>query len=43
VKNNDVFYVADVKENKGLVYFKLTAISSSGFVYENAEHDFPAP
>jgi hypothetical protein len=41
VKNNDVFYVADVKENKGLVYFKLTAISSSGFVCENAEHDFP--
>ena len=41
VKDNDIFYVADVKENRGLVYFKLTAINSSGFICENAEHDFP--
>ncbi|MGY0037351.1 DUF6265 family protein [Pedobacter sp. NJ-S-72] len=41
VKDNDIFYVVDVKENKGLVYFKLTTISSSGFVCENTEHDFP--
>lgn len=41
MKDDDVYYVADVKENKGLVYFKLTTISSGGFVCENAEHDFP--
>lgn len=41
VKDNAIFYVADVKENNGLVYFKLTAITSNGFTCENPEHDFP--
>lgn len=41
VKDDQIFYVADVKENKGLVYFKLSSITSTGFVCENAEHDFP--
>lgn len=41
IKDNAIFYVADVKENNGLVYFKLTAIDTSGFTCENAAHDFP--
>jgi len=41
IKDNAIFYVADVKENNGLVYFKLTAIDANGFSCENAAHDFP--
>lgn len=41
VKDNAIFFVADVKENNGLVYFKLTTITSNGFTCENPEHDFP--
>lgn len=41
IKDNAIFFVADVKENKGLVYFKLTAIDANGFTCENASHDFP--
>ena len=41
VKGNSIYYVADVKENKEPVYFKFTALTSSGFVCENPEHDFP--
>ena len=41
IRENDVYYVADVPENQKLVYFKLTEISDKGFVCENPDHDFP--
>nr|WP_294944991.1 DUF6265 family protein [uncultured Mucilaginibacter sp.] len=40
-KDNEIYYVADVKENEKPVYFKLTQISDTGFTCENPEHDFP--
>jgi hypothetical protein len=36
-----IYYVADVAENKKPDYFKFTEISDTGFVCENAAHDFP--
>ena len=41
IRENNVYYVADVPENQKLVYFKLTEISDKGFVCENPDHDFP--
>ncbi|HEV8284256.1 MAG TPA: DUF6265 family protein [Chitinophagaceae bacterium] len=41
IKDNTIYYVADVPENKQPVFFKLTEISENGFVCENPEHDFP--
>jgi hypothetical protein len=41
IKDNNIYYVADVRENEKPVYFKLTDISNTGFVCENPEHDFP--
>lgn len=41
IKGNALYYVADVPENKQPVYFKLTEITSTGFVCENPQHDFP--
>lgn len=41
VKERDLYYVADVPENKGLVYFKFTQITDQGFTCENPDHDFP--
>jgi hypothetical protein len=41
IKDNAVYYVADIPENKQSVYFKLTEISVNGFTCENPEHDFP--
>src|SRR5215208_2714505 len=41
VKDNDIYYVADVPENKEPVFFKLISISEDGFVCENPLHDFP--
>ncbi|HEY5822722.1 MAG TPA: DUF6265 family protein [Cyclobacteriaceae bacterium] len=41
VKDNAIYYVADVAENKGPVYFKFTELTSDGFVCENPDHDFP--
>ena len=40
-KNGNIYYVADVKENKAPVYFKFTSLTPDGFVCENPEHDFP--
>ena len=40
-KDGNIYYVADVPENKGAVCFKFTAISNDGFTCENPEHDFP--
>jgi hypothetical protein len=41
IKDNSIFYVADVAENKGPVYFKMIEVSNDGFVCENLQHDFP--
>jgi hypothetical protein len=41
VKDNTLYYIADVPENKRLVYFKFTSISDFGFECENPGHDFP--
>lgn len=41
MKDNSIYYVADVPGNKQPVFFKMTSITNSGFVCENPEHDFP--
>lgn len=40
-KDGNYYYVADVIENKAPTYFKMTEISSTSFVAENPQHDFP--
>lgn len=40
-KNNILYYVADVKENKEPTLFKFISITKTGFVCENPAHDFP--
>lgn len=41
VKDGKIYYVADVPENKALVYFLFAELTENGFVCENAAHDFP--
>ncbi len=41
IKDNILFYVADVVENKRSIYFKFTELSDNGFECENPDHDFP--
>jgi len=41
IKDGNIYYAADVTENKGPVYFKLTAIGANSFTCENPDHDFP--
>lgn len=41
IKDNAIYYVADVPQNKQSIFFKLTSITENGFVCENPEHDFP--
>jgi hypothetical protein len=41
IKDDAIYYVADVPQNQQPVYFKFTEITESGFVCENPEHDFP--
>ena len=41
IRDNDIFYVADVPENKKAIYFKLTKINPKGFICMNPKHDFP--
>jgi len=41
IKDEVIYYVADIAENKEPVYFKLTTITDNGFVGENPQHDFP--
>jgi len=41
IKEGNIYYVADVKENKAPVYFKFTSVTPHGFICENPEHDFP--
>lgn len=41
LKNDNIYYVADVKENATPTYFKMTEIIKHGFTSKNPEHDFP--
>ncbi len=41
IKDNVLYYAADVPENKKVIYFRITEASANGFVCENPEHDFP--
>lgn len=41
IKDGNIYYVADIVENKEPVYFRLTTITDHGFVCENPQHDFP--
>jgi hypothetical protein len=41
IKDNEVYYVADVPDNKELTYFKFIELTATGFICENPEHDFP--
>lgn len=41
IKDNQIYYVADVRENATPTYFKVTKITEHGFVSENPDHDFP--
>lgn len=40
-KDGKLFYVADVPENKGEVWFDITLASEKSIVCENPKHDFP--
>jgi hypothetical protein len=41
VKENSIFYVADVPQNKEPVLFQATSVTKSSIVFENPQHDFP--
>jgi hypothetical protein len=40
-KDNALYYVADVPGNNAPIYFKFTELTTTGFVCENPQHDFP--
>ena len=40
-KEGKLFYVPDVPENKGEVWFEFTSLTDKSFVCENQKHDFP--
>jgi hypothetical protein len=40
-REDGIFFVADIPENKAPVDFRLTEISINGFTCENPTHDFP--
>ncbi len=41
IREGNVYYIADVPENPGPVYFKFTSWETNSFVSENPEHDAP--
>lgn len=41
IEKDKVYYVADVPENKKLVYFEITSVTNDSFTCENSSHDFP--
>ena len=41
IKDGNIYYVANITENKAPVYFKMTAITNDSFICENPQHDFP--
>ena len=40
-RNNKIYYVADVPENKEPVLFEMTSQTGTNVVFENPAHDFP--
>ena len=40
-KENKIFYVADVPENKEPILFEATSIAPNAVTFENPKHDFP--
>jgi hypothetical protein len=40
-REGNIYYVADVPQNKSEVLFKFAELSEHGFVCENPQHDFP--
>lgn len=40
-KDNKLYYVADVPQNKESTYFLITEVTPTSFVCENPNHDFP--
>lgn len=41
MKDNSMFYVADVPDNSAPVYFKIVELTPTGFVCENSQNEFP--
>lgn len=41
LKNDGLYFVADVAGNNGSVFFKVTQLDEKGFTCENPVHDFP--
>jgi hypothetical protein len=41
MKDDKLYYVADVRENATPTYFLITEINEQGFKSENPDHDFP--
>ena len=41
IQDDKIYYVADVPENKGSVYFEFTELADNHFACENLKHDFP--
>jgi len=41
IKDNNIYYVADVPENKEPVLFEATSLSPTSVTFENPKHDFP--
>lgn len=41
IEKGSLWYVADVPENKKLVYFEITTVTPDSFTCENPNHDFP--
>jgi Domain of unknown function (DUF6265) len=41
IKDNHVYYVADIKENSSPVLFKIIEQSKKAFISSNPAHDFP--
>jgi len=41
IKDDHIYYVADVAENNEPIYFKLVYITQNEFTCENFAHDFP--
>lgn len=40
-KDGEIYYIADVPENRHPVYFKFIELTDTSFVCENPAHDFP--
>ena len=41
IKDNQIYYIADVTTSKQPTWFKLTQLTDTVFVCENPDHDFP--